>query len=151
MIMEYMDDKLMDERFTHFSYRKVPFEDTITNIYIKKGIAFSDRTDFLHNLYFVTSKGYYFKYQDFKEPTSYCDCQSAFSKPFIKYLDGILDAAWVLAFNSTPEAIIQFILRNLKEGKISCGKCSVGLDAGKYGIDFILPWVSYLAPEDRNN
>ena len=46
MIMEYMDDKLIDERFTHFSYRKVPFEDTITNIYIKKGIAFSDKDRF---------------------------------------------------------------------------------------------------------
>ena len=149
--MEYMDDKLMDERFTHFSYRKVPFEDTITNIYIKKGIAFSDRTDFLHNLYFVTSKGYYFKYQDFKEPTSYCDYQSAFSKPFIKYLDGILDAAWVLAFHSTPESIIKFILRNLKEGMISCGKYSVGPNSGKYEIDFTLPYYSYLAPEDRNN
>ena len=47
--MEYMNDRIMEEKYKHISHRNVPFEDEITEVYAKERINFSNRTEFLHN------------------------------------------------------------------------------------------------------
>lgn len=148
--MEYMNDRIMEEKYKHISHRNVPFEDEITEVYAKERINFSNRTEFLHNLYFVTSKGYYFKYSDTKEQIAFIPPNEPY--PFQKYLDGILDAAWVLAYHSNPEKIMRFIKRNLEEGMLHCRKVKTsGEHYGKFCFYWTLSWYSYLSSEERDN
>lgn len=148
--MERINDKIIKEKYKHISERNFPFEDNITEVYVEERVNFSNRTDFLHSLYFVTSKGYYFKYSDTKEPNSYIN--SSECHPFQKFLDGILDAAWVLAYHSNPENIKRFIMRNLEEGMLHCRKVKTcGEHFGKFYFLWTLRWYSYLLPEEREN
>lgn len=142
-------DELIDKKYTHISRRNIPFEDTIIEVYAKAGVEFSKRYEFLHTLYFVTSKGYYFKYSDLIEPIAYNDANEDY--PFQQFLNGILDAAWVLAYHSNPDDIIRFIKRNLESGMLHCRKVQKGVHAGKFYFLWTLPWYSYLWPEEREN
>lgn len=149
--MELVNDIIMDKKYIHFSYRNTPFEDTITAVYAKVGtIKFccSDPYEFLHSLYFVTSKGYYIKYEDFAKSMAY---QNNGDFPFIKYLNGIIEAAKVLLYHASADKIVRFIASNMNEGMLYCTKAVKGDFAGSYFFNWTLPYYSYLSPEDRNN
>ena len=148
--MELVNDEIMDKKYIHFSNRNTPFEDTITAVYAKAGTTriSSSRDELLHNLYFVTSKGYYIKYEDFAKSMAY---QYNGDFPFIKYLNGIIEAAKVLLYHASADKIVRFIANNMNEGMLYCTKAVKGDFAGSYFFNWTLPYYSYLNPEDRNN
>lgn len=136
--------------YKHFSLRKLPFEDEIVSVVHSQGIPYCDRDIWLNHLYLITSKGYYIQVSEFFSdnviPASYDDEQ-----PYVRFLRGVLDIAYVYAFNAELSETLNFITKLLKEGKLCASKATRGKYAGRYSFKWTLPWYSWIPAEYRNN
>lgn len=148
--MASLTENDLKSSYKHFSSRNFPFEDEIVEVIPPNGIAYSDRDTWLQNLYLLTSKGYYIQVNEFfgdnVVPMDYDEEQ-----PYARFLRGVLDIAYVYAYNSEISETLSLIKRLLKEGKLCTFKCKKGRYAGRYSFAWTLPWYSWIAAEFRNN
>ena len=132
------------QTYKHFTERNVPFEDEIIDIIPQTGVSYSERWDFLKSLVYVTSKGYYFTYEDVFGNNAHHDPKE--HQPYEIFLEGALKCVYPYAFNAEVSSTLNTLFKILSLGKISVGKYD-----GKYSFTFTLSYYTYLPHEYRNN
>lgn len=110
-------------QFKHFSLHPMPFSEAIVDVKYAKGVNYSDRYEWLSNLYLITESGYYIQCKEICRnghwATYFNDDDN---QPYDVFLDGILRTSWVYAFNNDLEDVLSFIKRTLDMGELTIYK-----------------------------
>ncbi len=145
--MAELKDYELKSRYTHFTKRKMPFEDTIIDVIPNSNIDYvwSDTKEWLYNLYLLTSKGYYLQcrelFSSIAEPLDYY-------QPYQYFLRGVLDMAFCYMYTSDERQTLDYIKSLLSKGKITVCKND---DTGKYLFLWCKVYYSWIPEEYWNN
>lgn len=140
---EWLSKQEIEEKYHHISRHSFPFECVVVKVIPQKGHPFSERWDFLSNLFFITDDEFFFQYTDI--------CKGDIStnqdgQPFDILLDGVLRYVYSFAYTSSSERITGYLLALLSEGKIFGGK-----DKNNKPYYLVCDyWYSYL-PQNSHN
>ena len=123
MYYKYTDSLSENEirlQFKHFSNHSMPFSDSIVDVKILKGTCYSDRYEWLTNLYLITKSGYYIQCKEICKTRNFgSDFSINDNQPYEVFLDGILRTAWVYAFNTDCGNTLSFIKNTLQKGYLT--------------------------------
>lgn len=107
-------------QFKHFSLHSMPFQESIVDVKCSNEIDYSNRIEWLSNLYLITESGYYIQCKEICKTINF---NSKFDKyddqPYEVFLDGILRMSWVYAYNAEYSQTLSLIKRNLGNGKLT--------------------------------
>lgn len=124
---------------------QVPYEDEIRDIWYNERIPFSERAQWLNNLFLITSKGYYIQVSVIVssngDMTDYVNMEG---QPYSVFLRGAIISTFIFAYNSTPRSTLAFLLNILKSGKITITKYIRGIKIGQFHFSFCNHGYSYI-------
>lgn len=123
MYYKYADslsDNEITSQYKHFSHHSMPFSDSIIDVKIHKGTCYSDRYEWLSNLYLITKSGYYIQCKEICKTNNFgSNFSTNDDQPYEVFLDGILRAAWVYAFNTDCGNTLSLIKNTLQKGELT--------------------------------
>ena len=140
--MAWLKESEMKSRYRHFSQRNFPFEDEIIDVIPSENVMYSDRKEWVTNLYLLMSKGYYIKCTEFFGPSTVPVSEEEL--PYQYFLRGELDLTYCIAYGNEIEDALQYIKNILARGKIIVSKRSSGAYAGCYSFNWLETWYSWL-------
>jgi hypothetical protein len=108
------------QKYKHFSERNFPFCDEIIDIFPIAGVNYSDRWDFLKSLVYLTSKGYYFTYDDVFGQKAIHDPKT--SQPYESFLEGALKCMYPYAYEVEREITLKALIKILSLGYVYVNK-----------------------------
>ena len=110
----------ISQNYKHFFERNFPFCDEIVDIIPLVGVHYSDRWDFLKSLIYVTSKGYYFTYDDVFGQKAIHDLKA--SQPYESFLEGALKCMYPFAYEVEKEITLKALFKILSLGYVYVAK-----------------------------
>lgn len=111
--VSYLDFVL--KKYPHILTRKHPFFDKINAIEYNPEISWGCPKEWFYTLVFITERGYAFSVKDVM---TFPFSEDEDSLSFKMYLTGILEAARVYCRATNISKTLDFILRNVREGRI---------------------------------
>lgn len=128
-------------QYKHFSLHSIPFQESIVDVKCLDGIEYSNRLEWLSNLYLITETGYCIQCKEIcKTPKFNSVFYETDDQPYEVFLDGILRMAWVYAYNAEYTETLSFIKTILNKGELTVTrdkKCNYHFEFSAYGYSWI--------------
>ena len=113
-------DNDITAQFKHFSLHSMPFQESIVDVKSSNEIEYSNRIEWLSNLYLITESGHHIQCKEICKSNNFnTKFNEDEDQPYEVFLDGVLRISWVYAYNAEYKQTLSLIKKLLGKGKLT--------------------------------